>query len=59
MLPLTVTALDLPPAVAPLLLLDDVRGLPLELGSGERGTVTADGVLGNCRYTHERQADLR
>ena len=58
-LPLTVTALDLPPAVAPLLILEQVRGLPLKLGSGERGTVTAQGVLGNCRYTHERQADLR
>lgn len=58
-LPLTVTGLDLPAAVAPLLSLTEVRGLPLHLAPGERGTVTATGVLGNCRYTHERQVELR
>jgi len=59
LLPLTVTGLDLPAAVAPLLSLADVRGLPLQLGPGERGTVTAAGVLGNCRYTHEREVEVR
>lgn len=59
LLPVRVTAVDLPPAVAPLLTMADVQGLPLTLLPGQVGTVTATGVLGNCRYSHERQVELR
>lgn len=57
LLPMTVTSLDLGDRVAPLLTVADVRGLPLNLLPGERGEVELDGVLDNCRFTHERQVD--
>lgn len=57
-LPLTVTSVALPAAVAPLLDLRVDGGLPLSLLPGERGTVRGTAVLDNCRYTHERQVEL-
>lgn len=58
-LPLTVTELTLPGHAAPLLTVTAVDGLPLRLGPGERGSVVADAVLGNCRFSHEREVETR
>ena len=57
-LPVTVTSVALPGPLAPLLSLGEVEGLPLRLGPGETGEVTATAVLGNCRFTHEREVEL-
>lgn len=57
-LPLAVTSLALPGGVAPLLDLDDVRGLPLALGPGERGQLTGTVRLDNCRFSHEREVEV-
>jgi hypothetical protein len=56
-LPMTVTSLAMGDDVAPLLAVAAVRGLPLDLGPGERGELVVDAVLGNCRFTHERQVE--
>ena len=54
-LPVTVTSVATGAGVFPLLEVRDVPGLPLELGPGEQGDVVVEGVLGNCRYYHERE----
>lgn len=54
-LPVTVTSLDLGGGVAPLLVVQDVEGLPLSLGPGETGKVEVTAELANCRYFHERE----
>lgn len=56
-LPLTVTSLDLPGGVAPLLEVTAVEGLPLSLAPGERGQAVATLRLGNCRFSHEREVE--
>lgn len=56
-LPLTLTSVALRGGIAPLLALRDVQGLPLELGRGERGRVTATVQLDNCRFSHEREVE--
>ena len=56
-LPITVTALELPTGVAPLLSLGDVAGLPQRLAPGERGELTAAATQDNCRFTHEREVE--
>ena len=56
-LPVTVTSLDLA-GVAPLLALQEVRGLPLTLAPGETVEVSATAVLANCRFTHERELEV-
>jgi hypothetical protein len=55
-LPVEVTAVT--PEGGPLPLLDvrAVDGLPLTLAPGASGEVVLRGVLGNCRYYHEREA---
>lgn len=57
LLPMTVTSVTLGDRVAPLLSVQEVEGLPLSLAPGERGEVLVDGLLDNCRFTHERQVD--
>ena len=56
-LPVTLTSVDLA-GVAPLLALQEVRGLPLTLAPGERADVRATAVLANCRFTHEREVEV-
>ena len=58
-LPLSVTSVDLPATVAPMLALETTAGLPLSLLPGERGTVRGTLTLDNCKYSHERQAEIR
>jgi hypothetical protein len=57
-LPITVTSVDFGGGVAPLLAVRDVRGLPLSIGPGQTGTVEVTAELGNCKYFHEREAQL-
>jgi hypothetical protein len=57
LLPLTVTSLDLPGGVAPLLDVTEVEGLPLSLAPGERGRAVATVRLDNCRFSHEREVE--
>ena len=56
-LPVTVTSLELA-GVAPLLALQEVRGLPVTLAPGETADLRATGVLANCRFTHEREVEV-
>lgn len=55
LLPVTVEAVDLRGGIAPLLVVQDVRGLPLSLGPGESGVVEVTAELANCRFFHERE----
>ena len=55
-LPVEVTAVRPLDAPLPLLEVRAVEGLPLELGPGDSGEVLLRGVLTNCRYYHEREA---
>ena len=55
--PVTVTSVELA-GVAPLLTLEEVRGLPLTLRPGERAVVRATALLANCRFTHEREVEV-
>lgn len=55
LLPVTVEAVDLRGGVAPLLVVQDVQGLPLSLGPGETGTIEVTAELANCRFFHERE----
>ena len=57
-LPVRVTSLDLGGGPAPLLAVRDVEGLPLSLGAGDSGTVTAVVAMVNCRYYNERQMQV-
>lgn len=59
LVPLTVTSVALPAAVAPLLSLEGTDAVALSLLPGERGTVHGTLQLDNCKYTHERQAEIR
>jgi hypothetical protein len=56
-LPVTVTSLELA-GLAPLLALQEVRGLPLALAPGESAQVRATALLANCRFTHERELEV-
>lgn len=56
-LPMTVTSVRMPGGIAPLLTMEDVQGLPLQLAPGERGEVVATAALGNCRFSHERESE--
>jgi hypothetical protein len=58
-LPLTVEEVALPGNVAPLLTATGVTGLPLRLGPGATGAVELTAVLGNCRFSHEREVETR
>ena len=53
-LPLTVHAIRLLTAPAPLLTLDHAEGLDVHLRPGQTTTVQLSGILGNCRYSNER-----
>ncbi len=53
-LPITVDAVRLMTAPAPLFALDQAEGLDLHLGAGETKTVWLTGTLANCRYSSER-----
>jgi hypothetical protein len=55
LLPLTITSVDLRGGVAPLLLVQEVAGLPLSLRPGQAGTVEVTAELANCRFFHERE----
>lgn len=55
LLPVTVSSLDLGGGVAPLLEVQDVRGLPVTLGPGESAVVEVQAQLANCRFFHERE----
>ena len=56
-LPVTVTSVELA-GVAPLLALEEVRGLPLTLGPGQSADLAATARLANCRFTHERELEI-
>ncbi|HWG94778.1 MAG TPA: hypothetical protein VNU66_11185, partial [Mycobacteriales bacterium] len=54
-LPVTVTAASTGAGPFPLLAVT-AEAMPLRLGPGETGEVVLRGVLGNCAYYHEREA---
>jgi hypothetical protein len=55
LLPLTITSVDLRGGVAPLLVVQEVAGLPMSLRPGQAGTVEVTAELANCRFFHERE----
>jgi hypothetical protein len=55
LLPLTITSIDLRGGVAPLLVVQEVAGLPLPLRPGQTGTIEVTAELANCRFFHERE----
>jgi hypothetical protein len=55
LLPVTVTSASFDAGVAPLLEIREVSGLPLGIGAGETRRFEVTGVLGNCRFFHERE----
>ena len=57
-LPIRITSLDLGGGPAPLLAVRGFEGLPLSLGRGETGAVTAVVAMVNCRYFNERQMQV-
>jgi hypothetical protein len=55
LLPVTVTSASFDAGVAPLLEVRKVSGLPVSIGVGETGRFELTGVLGNCKFFHERE----
>ena len=58
LLPLTVTSVSLGGGVAPLLQVREVSSLPLSVGAGETARLDVTVELANCKYFHQREAQI-